>query len=164
MYDQEHLEQLVEIARRHRLPIIADEVYEQLAWGERFVSLAAVAREVPVLVCGGVAKRFLAPGWRLGWLALHDPLNLLPRVSIRNLCARTIGANTLVQAALPTMLLLTPQSFHDDLINTLHVSCLPVVVVRSSLVIVRRKMPRLPLKCCRKSEDCGPTCRKGRCI
>lgn len=80
---------------------------------------------MPLLVCGGLAKRFLVPGWRMGWIFIHDPLGIFEhgvRKGLQNLSARIIGSNTLVQGALGKILLLTPQSFHDDLINTLHVS------------------------------------------
>ena len=31
--------------------------------------------QVPVLSCGGIAKRFVVPGWRLGWVLIHDRHN-----------------------------------------------------------------------------------------
>ena len=39
--------------------------------------MAAVATDVPVLVCGGTAKRYLIPGWRIGWILVHDPIGAL---------------------------------------------------------------------------------------
>lgn len=35
-------------------------------------SLASVSRDVPILSCGGLAKRWLVPGWRMGWILIHD--------------------------------------------------------------------------------------------
>lgn len=126
VWPEEHLQEILAIARRKRVPIIADEIYEQLVFGngsERcWTSLLSIANDVPILMCGGLAKRFLVPGWRLGWLVVHDPPGAFKasvRRGLQNLSARIVGSNTLVQSALARLLLLTPQSYHDDLINTL---------------------------------------------
>ncbi|ERL91486.1 hypothetical protein D910_08816 [Dendroctonus ponderosae] len=106
----------------HRLPVIADEIYERLVYpGKKFISTAALSSEVPILVCGGLAKRFLVPGWRLGWIAVHDPIGAFEHIrkSLASLSQRTIGSNTLIQGAIPAILQNTPQSFHDGLAKTL---------------------------------------------
>ena len=64
---REHMEKLVDLCDRYRLPIIADEIYAGMVFpGREFTSFAAVSNRVPMIVCGGLAKRFLVPGWRLG--------------------------------------------------------------------------------------------------
>jgi Aminotransferase class I and II len=35
---------------------------------------------VPILAVGGLAKRFLVPGWRLGWILIHDRNSILSEV------------------------------------------------------------------------------------
>ena len=40
--------------------------------GQEFVSPATLSKNVPMLVCGGVGKKFMVPGWRLGWILIHD--------------------------------------------------------------------------------------------
>lgn len=37
-------------------------------------------REVPVLSVGGIAKQYLVPGWRVGWLLIHDRHNRINHV------------------------------------------------------------------------------------
>jgi alanine-synthesizing transaminase len=63
------LERLADIARRHNLVILADEIYDKLILDENYayISIAAVAAEVPVVTFGGLSKNYLAPGWRIGW-------------------------------------------------------------------------------------------------
>jgi len=34
--------------------------------------VAAISKDVPVVTCNGLAKNFLAPGWRTGWMAITD--------------------------------------------------------------------------------------------
>ncbi|KAL1491632.1 hypothetical protein ABEB36_012201 [Hypothenemus hampei] len=121
-YDEEHLRNFLEIAYRKRIPVIADEIYERLVFpGQKFVSTASLQSQVPILICGGLAKRFLIPGWRLGWIAIHDSTGAFENVrkALISLSQRTIGSNTLIQGAIPSILQNTPQSFHENLSNVL---------------------------------------------
>jgi len=62
------LEEIAEIARRHNLLIIADEIYNKLILdGAEHIPIAAVAPDVPIVTIGGLSKNYLAPGWRMGW-------------------------------------------------------------------------------------------------
>lgn len=38
----------------------------------KYEPLATLSTNVPILSCGGLAKRWLVPGWRLGWILIHD--------------------------------------------------------------------------------------------
>ena len=77
VYSWEHLTLLVKFCEQFQLPIVADEVYGDLVFeGCPFHPLASVAdslgRQVPVITASGLAKQFLVPGWRLGWLCFQD--------------------------------------------------------------------------------------------
>lgn len=124
VYPAEHLRQILNIASKYRLPIIADEIYERLVFpGKEFISLASLHSDVPLLICGGLAKRFLLPGWRLGWVAVHDPYGAFDhgvRKGLHALATRIIGSNTLIQGAMVQFLNNVPQSYHDDLTQTLY--------------------------------------------
>lgn len=77
VFSKSHLSKIVEFCERHRLPIVADEIYGNLVFGENvFHPLARVAaekgRNVPVITASGLAKQFLLPGWRIGWITFHD--------------------------------------------------------------------------------------------
>ena len=64
---------VLEVAERHRLVVIADEIYGNLVFPNvECVPIASLSEDVPVLSCGGISKEFLVPGWRLGWIAIHD--------------------------------------------------------------------------------------------
>ncbi|XP_028392036.1 tyrosine aminotransferase-like [Dendronephthya gigantea] len=108
VYTKEHLEAILDVAEKHQIPILCDEVYAYVTFGDRpFYSMGCVTKNVPVLTVGGIAKRFLAPGWRLGWVVIHDRNNAFGeevRASLRRLCQRVLGPCAPLQAALPIML------------------------------------------------------------
>ena len=84
--------------------------------GQEYVSLAALSENVPILSCGGISKRYMVPGWRLGWVSIYDRNNLfkdevIPGLS--RLAMKLLGPCTLIQAALPHIFDHTPQSFYD---------------------------------------------------
>ncbi|KAL7742641.1 hypothetical protein ACLKA6_002007 [Drosophila palustris] len=123
VFDKGHLLQLVDICERHYLPIIADEIYEHFVFpGSRHVAVSSLAREVPVLSCGGLTKRFLVPGWRMGWIIVHDQHKRLGSAltGLKNMCGRILGSNTIIQGALPDILSKTPQSYFDGVIGVLY--------------------------------------------
>lgn len=128
VYPREHLDEVVSAAARLRVPIIADEVYSGISWGEHpFVPLAEVAtdptrdaeKRVPVIEVGAVSKKFVVPGWRLGWIVLHDTNGIFESSGVRTALTKlqqiTLSANSLVQAALPTLLHECPPAYHRDL-------------------------------------------------
>ncbi|XP_078050602.1 tyrosine aminotransferase isoform X2 [Augochlora pura] len=124
VFSRDHILDILDVAARYYVPIIADEIYEYMVFpGRRFHPLASLSSEVPILSCSGLTKRFLVPGWRMGWIIIHDRKNVLEkeiRKALHCLSQRIIGSNTLIQGALPAILKNTPQSFYDDIIHILH--------------------------------------------
>ena len=53
--------------------LVADEIYDGLDYTGTHVSAASCSTTVPVVTLNGVSKVYYAPGWRLGYMALHDP-------------------------------------------------------------------------------------------
>lgn len=105
-----HLRKIISIASNHRVPIIADEIYGHMVWGEgergEFVPMAGLNDGVPIITVGGLSKRFLVPGWRTGWLIMSDPQNHAQsiREGLHIFANRILGPNTLIQKALPGIL------------------------------------------------------------
>ena len=62
--------QLLELAARHNLLVIADEVYRELCFGEPPLPSSLLAEEsgVPVVTLESLSKTHLVPGWRVGWV------------------------------------------------------------------------------------------------
>lgn len=83
VFSKEHLIDIINLAEKYFIPIIADEIYEHFVFpGNKYYSVSSLSPNVPVLSCGGLTKRFLVPGWRMGWIIIHDRNNLLKDVRI----------------------------------------------------------------------------------
>ncbi len=69
------LEQVLELARRHGLLVLADEIYDKLIYepGEKHISIATLAQDVPIITFNGLSKAYLVPGWRIGWAIATGP-------------------------------------------------------------------------------------------
>jgi alanine-synthesizing transaminase len=74
VYSQETLERLLDIARRHRLLVLTDEIYDQILYdGAVHHHAAALAPDLPVLTLGGMSKTYRLAGFRSGWLVVSGP-------------------------------------------------------------------------------------------
>ncbi|KAL8512240.1 hypothetical protein ACS0TY_018623 [Phlomoides rotata] len=74
VYSFQHLKEIAETAKRLGIVVIADEVYGHLSFGENpWVSMGVFGSVGPVITLGSLSKRWLVPGWRLGWLVINDP-------------------------------------------------------------------------------------------
>lgn len=72
VYNEKTLREIVDIAGEHGLPLISDEIYDQLTYDEKQTPMVSIARDVPVIGFNGVSKVYLAPGWRVGYAYFHD--------------------------------------------------------------------------------------------
>ena len=59
VFPENHIKELLEVAERNCLPIIADEIYENMVFpGENpFIPIASLTTQVPILSCRGTTKR-----------------------------------------------------------------------------------------------------------
>ncbi len=109
VFGKSHIQDLLKTASDLHLPIIADEVYADMVFSrQEFASIGSQSKSVPVLSVGGISKQFVVPGWRLGWVLIHDRGDVFHRgqvrKGIRQLTTRMLVPNTPAQAVLPTLL------------------------------------------------------------
>lgn len=105
VWDADTLEGVVEIARRHGLVILADEVYHTLTYGPRPPRIASIAGDVPVVAFDSLSKAFLATGWRAGWMSLHgDELRGSFKAAASRLLDARLCSPTPPQFAIPVAL------------------------------------------------------------
>ena len=121
-FSRAHLEDLLAFARRFKLPIIADEIYADMVFrGQEFLALSDLSMDVPIVTIGGLAKQFVVPGWRIGWIVFNDREGRLAeaKAGANRLTQVILGANTLCQALIPELLLNTPLDYYASLNRTL---------------------------------------------
>ncbi len=71
VYPRALLEQLAAIAARHRLVLMADEIYDEVLYDDAtFVPVAPLASETVCVSLSGLSKVHRACGWRVGWLSV----------------------------------------------------------------------------------------------
>ena len=71
-YDRATLEGIADVALRHDLVIISDEIYEKILYdGARHCSIATLGPDVAArtVVVNGVSKAYAMTGWRIGYAA-----------------------------------------------------------------------------------------------
>jgi alanine-synthesizing transaminase len=66
LYDRKTVKAMVDLAGEYDIPIISDEIYDQIAYVEP-VSTTNVAKDVSVIGLNGFSKVYLMTGWRLGY-------------------------------------------------------------------------------------------------
>ncbi len=75
--DEAQLRGLAEIARRHSLPIISDEVFSEFIFGlDAFPRIAATSAPL-VFTLNGFSKLFALPGMKIGWMAVTGDQDLV---------------------------------------------------------------------------------------
>lgn len=95
--DAGDIDRLLDIAKQYpNCIVVADEIYDGLDFSGRHVSVASRSQHVPVISLNGVSKVYYAPGWRIGYMAIHDPTQRmglvrdgLERLLRSRLCAST---------------------------------------------------------------------------
>lgn len=73
LMNRQTLLEVLDVARRHELPVLSDEIYDKLLYGGTHVPTGTLATDVPIIMFNGLSKAYLACGWRVGWLVFVNP-------------------------------------------------------------------------------------------
>ena len=73
LYEESVIKRIGEIMERNpQAFLISDEIYNLMTFEERAPSTAAILPDIPTIIMNGISKIYLAPGWRIGYMAIHD--------------------------------------------------------------------------------------------
>ena len=73
--DAEDLEKIAKILREKQIIILSDEIYAELTYGRRHVSIASLPEMWErTVVVSGFSKAYAMTGWRLGYICASAPL------------------------------------------------------------------------------------------
>jgi alanine-synthesizing transaminase len=95
---------LVAIADEYNIPLLADEVYADLAFAGPVEAIARTNPDAPVITFSSLSKAYLAPGWRSGWLAvgrterLDEVLGAIKKLADGRLCSTAPMEHAIVAA------------------------------------------------------------------
>jgi alanine-synthesizing transaminase len=93
VYPPEVRRALIDVAERHGLVILADEVYGDLAYDGPVAPIGTLDPDAPIISFSSVSKAYLAPGWRSGWMSigrtdrLDDALAAVKKLADGRLCS-----------------------------------------------------------------------------
>lgn len=98
---REHLEAIAEVIRKHDIIVLSDEIYAELTYNGRHVSIAEIdgMKERTVIV-NGFSKSFAMTGWRLGFLCGPQPAmkQMLKIHQYALMCAPTTAQYAAIEA------------------------------------------------------------------
>lgn len=76
VYDTKTLRAIIELAERHGLVVMADEIYDKMVYDDaEFVPLAPLVTNTVCLTFSGLSKVYRACGYRVGWCVFSGDLD-----------------------------------------------------------------------------------------
>jgi aspartate aminotransferase/aminotransferase len=100
VYSPEQLQDLADVASRHELLVVSDEIYDTFCYDQPFASMASFYENT--LLMRGFSKSYAMTGWRIGWCtgpaAILEKMTMLQQYSF--VCAPSMaqaGALTALQ-------------------------------------------------------------------
>jgi len=98
---RDKLAQIAEVARRHHLLVISDEIYARLVYGVEHTCFATLPKmKEDTILLGGFSKAHAMTGWRIGYAAANeeiiDSMNKIHQYTM--LCAPIMGQIAAIEA------------------------------------------------------------------
>jgi aspartate/methionine/tyrosine aminotransferase len=113
VFDDDELALVAELAIRHDLLVVADEVYERLVYEGRHRSIAALpGMWERTVTLSSLGKSFSVTGWKIGWAVAPEPLTAGVRAAHQYL---TFATATPLQHGAAAALAM-PDAYYADLV------------------------------------------------
>ncbi len=120
VYNENKIKQIIDLAGEHDLPVLSDEIYDQITFEKEYVCPVSLSKDVPVIGMNGFSKAHLATGWRMGYIYYHDQGNKLAelkegieKMARARLCANSIAQYAAIEA------IKNPGPHTDDMVKKL---------------------------------------------
>lgn len=117
---KKQVKEVVDLCGEHGLFLISDEIYDRIIYEGEHVSPMRYSSDVPVVLLNGFSKVYLVPGWRVGYMAFHDPEGTMPEIeeAVKKYARLRLCPNAPCQQACIAALR-GPQDHISDMIATL---------------------------------------------
>jgi len=101
LYSQKTIKEIIDIAGEYNIPIVSDEIYDDLTFSDKQIATATLAKDVPIITFNGFSKVYLIPGWRLGYVMFHNETGELDRIkdAFMRIARSRLCANSVCQKA-----------------------------------------------------------------
>jgi alanine-synthesizing transaminase len=99
VYSKQNLEQLTQIAEKHKLVVFADEIYDRILYHDAVhIPMASLVKNTLCITFNGLSKSYRLAGFRSGWMVLsgdkegaQDYIEGLDIMTSMRLCANVPG-------------------------------------------------------------------------
>lgn len=99
--DRSDLEKIAKVLRGTNIAILSDEIYAELTYGKRHVSIASIeGMKERTIIASGFSKAYAMTGWRMGYLCAPKPLasQMLKLHQFAIMCAPTASQFASIEA------------------------------------------------------------------
>ncbi|MBR3934353.1 MAG: aminotransferase class I/II-fold pyridoxal phosphate-dependent enzyme [Clostridia bacterium] len=118
LYSKEMLLEIIDIARKNKLVIISDEIYDRLVLdGEQHIPTGALTEDVTVVTMNGLSKSHCICGLRCGWMCIsgNEKEKKILRDALVNIASVRLCSNALMQLVIPDAL--NDIAYTENMIN-----------------------------------------------
>jgi len=104
IYSKKIIKEIIDIAGEYHIPVISDEIYDDMVFDKKHHATATLAEDVPIITFNGFSKVYLVPGWRMGYVMFHHNGDLdeiqdaFLRIARSRLCANSVCQRACIQA------------------------------------------------------------------
>jgi tyrosine/nicotianamine family aminotransferase len=104
LYSNKVIKEIIDIGGENLVPIISDEIYDDMTFDEKQCATASLTKDVSVITLNGFSKVYLMPGWRVGYALFHHSGDLdevqdaFMRIARSRLCASSICQQACIAA------------------------------------------------------------------
>ena len=104
LYSKKIVKEIIDIAGEYEIPIISDEIYDDITFDNKQYATASLTKDVPIITFNGFSKLYLVPGWRIGYILFHhnEELNEVQdafmRIARSRLCANSVCQRACIAA------------------------------------------------------------------
>ncbi|MFX1338614.1 MAG: aminotransferase class I/II-fold pyridoxal phosphate-dependent enzyme [Promethearchaeota archaeon] len=101
VYNKNKIKQIIDLAGEYALPVLSDEIYDQITYEKEYTCPASLSNDVPIIGMNGFSKAHLATGWRMGYIYYHDLRNKLVEIkeAVEKMARARLCANSIAQYA-----------------------------------------------------------------
>lgn len=98
---KDELEELAKVLRGTNIAILSDEIYAELTYGRKHVSIAQIeGMRERTIIASGFSKAYAMTGWRMGYICAPEPLarQMLKIHQFAIMCAPTVSQFAAIEA------------------------------------------------------------------